>query len=277
MTQFQTKYVVQLEDNLVEMRISDKVHEYRYSWETSRHCNADYELHVILRGETSVEVEHSINHLSAGQAILIMPGKYHTPINLDKQIDHFSISFSFLKGGLERALQREISDSKIFRFSADTLDECDKVYNECSCRSMFGNKKIELLLTSIIISTFRCLNPATVYKNEYLPNELVRSDIIDNFFDLSLKDCLSENDLARMLHITTRHLNREMYRLYGMSFQQKLIRERMERAAWLLQTTNKSIDEIAADVGYKSGAAFYKAFVKYFETTPKKYRLQKKI
>lgn len=275
MKQFQSKYVVQLDDNVVEMRISEKSCEHRYSWDASRHCNADYELHVMLRGEVSVEVEQSVNHLSAGQAMLIMPGKYHMPTYPDGQIDHFSISFSFLKGGLERVLQSEISDCKVFRFSADTLHECTEVYNECTLRNMFSNKKIELLLTSIIISTFRCLEHATADKNEYLPNELVRSDIIDNFFDLSIGDCPTEKDLAGMLHITTRHLGRVMYKLYGMSFQQKLIRERMERAAWLLQTTNKTIDLVSAEVGYKSEAAFYKAFIRYFKTTPRKYRLNK--
>ena len=50
----------------------------------------------------------------------------------------------------------------------------------------------------------------------------------------------------------------------------------MDRAAWLLRTSDKKIDEIAEAIGYASEAAFYQAFRKYFHITPKKYRMEKK-
>ncbi|GHT34851.1 AraC family transcriptional regulator [Bacteroidia bacterium] len=49
-------------------------------------------------------------------------------------------------------------------------------------------------------------------------------------------------------------------------------RLRLERAAFLLQNTHKSIADIASTVGYTSENAFFKRFKEHFKLTPKKYR-----
>jgi len=48
-----------------------------------------------------------------------------------------------------------------------------------------------------------------------------------------------------------------------MTFQEKMTHAKMDRAAWLLRTSNKKIIEVAESVGYSSEAAFYQAFRKY--------------
>jgi transcriptional regulator GlxA family with amidase domain len=57
-----------------------------------------------------------------------------------------------------------------------------------------------------------------------------------------------------------------------MNFSEKKHRARMDRAAWLLRTTDYSISKICEEVGYISENSFFKAFKKLYSTTPAKYR-----
>ena len=49
---------------------------------------------------------------------------------------------------------------------------------------------------------------------------------------------------------------------------------RIDTAQHLLRVTDKSIEEICMLVGYAGTAAFYKAFKRYADSTPIKYRKQ---
>jgi AraC-like DNA-binding protein len=51
-----------------------------------------------------------------------------------------------------------------------------------------------------------------------------------------------------------------------------LARWRLQLAARLLQTTQKSIVQLASDVGYESQAAFNRAFKREFGLPPAQYR-----
>ena len=53
-----------------------------------------------------------------------------------------------------------------------------------------------------------------------------------------------------------------------------LARWRLQLAARMLQTSGKSIGQIAADVGYTSQAAFNRAFKRQFDMPPVQYRRQ---
>jgi transcriptional regulator GlxA family with amidase domain len=56
-----------------------------------------------------------------------------------------------------------------------------------------------------------------------------------------------------------------------------LTRWRLQLGAQMLTSTNKSVLQIAADVGYESEAAFNRAFKREFELPPARFRSQSKI
>jgi transcriptional regulator GlxA family with amidase domain len=55
-----------------------------------------------------------------------------------------------------------------------------------------------------------------------------------------------------------------------------LTRWRLQLGAQMLTCTNKSVLQIAADVGYESEAAFNRAFKREFELPPARFRSQSK-
>ena len=62
--------------------------------------------------------------------------------------------------------------------------------------------------------------------------------------------------------------------VYGTSLAAHIREHRMEQAAKLLRTTDRSIAEIAQAVGYDSQSKFTAAFKAYFHMLPREYRKQ---
>jgi AraC-like DNA-binding protein len=79
-------------------------------------------------------------------------------------------------------------------------------------------------------------------------------------------------DLARAAGMSTDRLERAMRRSLGISPKQYLIRQRAERAAMLLATTDRSIAAIAADCGYYDQSQLTRQFRAHAGMTPSDYR-----
>ena len=97
---------------------------------------------------------------------------------------------------------------------------------------------------------------------------------IDDFFENNFAEPAGEELLAKELNLSRRQLDRVLRKYYGMGYRQKLIRARMDHAAWLLRTTDWHISRIAAFVGYTSDSAFFQVFRSHFGITPSRYRKQ---
>ena len=83
---------------------------------------------------------------------------------------------------------------------------------------------------------------------------------------------LTTESIANALNMSTRSLYRRLKDL-GLPFPKEYLRERrMEKAVVLLQTTDKSIQEIIYECGFNNRAHFYKEFGKRYQVTPKEYR-----
>ncbi len=76
---------------------------------------------------------------------------------------------------------------------------------------------------------------------------------------------------AEALHITSRTLRRQL-NTFDTSFQDILNEVRKSRALKLLKTTDKSVDDIAHELGYSDPSNFGRAFRKWVGKSPKAFR-----
>lgn len=83
---------------------------------------------------------------------------------------------------------------------------------------------------------------------------------------------LSVADLARCAGLSPAQFSREFRRTYGETPHQYLITRRLERAATLLTTTDRSVAEICMSVGWTSVGSFTTAFRRIHGVTPLAYR-----
>ena len=265
------EFIVHIGDSSIALRLNDQYHN-QFTWDTQRHSNADYELHMILSGNCKVSVEDQQYNLSAGNAILISPGHYHNPLVISNAFRKFSVSFFPFSGKVANAIQ-QVGTASIISLSDIVLQLAKQILDEHNSLP-FHREFTGATLSHIMIHTLRKLEisePSTCADafNDW------RTDVIDDFFAEDL-DYGTEMELANKLHLSRRQLSRVMQTHYGMSFRQKMLATKMDQAAWFLRTTDLSIMQICSKVGYSSEAAFYQNFKAYHGVTPLQYRKQHK-
>ncbi len=86
--------------------------------------------------------------------------------------------------------------------------------------------------------------------------------------DAALSEFASSNgmDIYSMSRLIKRHFKK--------SFKDLLIEKRMQQAAFLLSTTKMTILDISLAVGYENSSYFHRSFQKFFDMSPRSYRLR---
>jgi AraC family transcriptional regulator of arabinose operon len=79
-------------------------------------------------------------------------------------------------------------------------------------------------------------------------------------------------ELARMAHLSSSRLSHLFKVVTGSSLQAVLSGARLQAAAGILESTEKSIKEVSYNVGYRHSPSFVRAFRKQFGATPNDYR-----
>jgi AraC-like DNA-binding protein len=83
---------------------------------------------------------------------------------------------------------------------------------------------------------------------------------------------LDVDDLARAAGLSRAHFSREFRRAFGESPHAYLLTRRLERAAALLRTTDRSVAEICFSVGLRSVGSFTTSFTATYGRSPTAYR-----
>ncbi len=83
---------------------------------------------------------------------------------------------------------------------------------------------------------------------------------------------LTVADLARVAGLSRAHFSREFRRAYGESPHGYLLTRRLERAAALLRTTDRSVADICVSVGLQSVGSFTTSFTRTYGVSPTAYR-----
>ena len=90
--------------------------------------------------------------------------------------------------------------------------------------------------------------------------------------DRRFAEPLDVDDLAQAAGLSRAHFSREFRRTFGESPHAYLLTRRLERAAAMLRTTDRSVAEICLDVGLQSVGSFTTTFTRTYGMSPTAYR-----
>src|SRR3954462_3270845 len=90
--------------------------------------------------------------------------------------------------------------------------------------------------------------------------------------DARYAEPLGVDDLARAAGLSRAHFSRAFRRAFGETPHGYLLTRRLERAAALLRTTDRSVADICMSVGLQSVGSFTTSFTRHFGRTPTEYR-----
>ena len=267
------EYTLHLDNERIHLTMVNNLHETKGFWNSSSHNHAGFELHVLLSGTASVDVEGKRVRVGAKQAVFIGPGQYHRPITASQTLERVSVAFSPAEGPLRRDLLEAVGHCRVMDVGPEILALCRGLVEECPEELPFRETLVRSRLLLLLGSCFRLMDisgggPA----KKLMPNKY--TDRIDAFFETCLREGSDIDRLAEQLHLSRSQVSRVLKKTYGMTFREKLIRTRMDQAAWLLRHTDRLISEISTEVGYVSESRFYKMFRERTGMTPDRYRAQ---
>ena len=93
-----------------------------------------------------------------------------------------------------------------------------------------------------------------------------------DLIDARYAEPLDVAEIARAARLSPAHFSREFRRAFGETPHQYLLTRRLERAAALLRSTDRSVTEICFLVGLRSVGSFTTSFGRAFGMTPTQYR-----
>src|SRR3954469_19957837 len=90
--------------------------------------------------------------------------------------------------------------------------------------------------------------------------------------DARYPDALDVDDMAAPAGLSRAHFSREFRRAFGETPHAYLVTRRLERAAALLRSTDRSVPDVCLSVGLRSVGSFTTAFTRTFGVPPTAYR-----
>lgn len=252
---------------------------------SEKHNHSSYEVQIITQGEGTFFVKQTKHNVRTGDCIIIERGVYHSLYGSTtdfKRID-FRFRISEMKGNLsiykskdDNILKDTFLNGFVYKIIFDRLkiiNIVNEITNEFNNRKPCYYSAVRSLFSLLIVSIARELSPAVIkeYDVPYKVLDEKRTLLIEKFFDNYDMD-LTSDDLAKLLKISKRQLNRIMQNIYNTTFKQKLIDTRIEVAKELLKNSDLNIYEIAHKVGYTSAKCFSNIFTKKVGMTPTSFR-----
>ena len=206
----------------------------------SNYHNHNYaEIHVVV-GDCEITVEGTPYALCGANMLVIPPDRYHSTTGTSDDVKHIAFQ-----------INRDFGQASVYPINSELAEEFfEKLY---TVDKYANHASIALYLAFFVGTAFSQCEIVPRYIED--PNFLIHEFISLNYHrDASLRE------LAEILHLSERQAQRLVRARYGKSFRSVLSSTRIEVPKRLITSTNASLSEIAAAVGYRSYAGFWKAF-----------------
>ena len=238
------------------------------------HSHAEYELFLVEAGALTLDTPRGPMRFSAGELAVVPPDLMHTMRLSEEAAEYGSLHFRFsptvAAGGGQGSLGRLrslLSQGEVLRFLAPA-GASGRLFDALA----LGGMHPPLALFALFLLL---LEKDTEHGRE---GALRGADLL---YELNEVICgrfmepQTARKIASSLFISERKLSRLVRRHYGCSLHKLLQEKRIAMARSLLDTTDLTVEEIAATVGYSSKVSLYAEFKRRYGTTPARYRRER--
>lgn len=253
------------------------------------HTNNYFEIYYAFSGNCSIHFPNEIIELKRGTVLIVAPTALHaSPCYCD---DGVLIYYMLRASTFDQVFWKQLpSDSLMATFFHQALsgqhpssylhfetgDDAEierlllQIYSEYYKEEPYKSQLINALMSTFFILLLRRYEgtvrlPRTedfFWKHEF---SAILSHIQAHYADVTL------SELSKKFHYSEKQISRIVQNCMGMSYNQLIVKLRMEKAAALLRQNSASVDNIASAVGYSTVSSFYRTFTKYFGCTPGNY------
>lgn len=248
------------------------------------HYHDELEIIYCISGSGCILIGGESYVITSKDSIIILPDQVHSIESITEPFEYFNILFKF------SMIESEREDNFIYQqymvpfakgsVSVPYIIKRDShLYEQLSPHILplidEGKEISILLIKSHLYAIIDILNSIAVpidkkSNSNYKTNEFLRQAVqyINDYYSEKVK--ISE--VSAFCGYSSSHFMKLFKDLTGISFSQYLVRFRLEKAARLLRSTDKSIINIATLCGFFNASYFTRAFIKQYQSTPSEYR-----
>lgn len=228
------------------------------------------------KGITNIEIDFSKQKIKGPALIFIHPNQIHRVISFeDAVIISWIIAVDSIRPEYLKVLE-ELSPVNLLPLNQDTLSIIEETASICI---KLSERREEKMYASILKES--CNTLVALVISQYLAasrttDKYSRFDVITKAFktalELNFAAVKSPSDYAAILNISTPYLNECIKTATGYSVSYHIQHRIVLEAKRLLYHSDKSIKEIAAELGYDDYSYFTRLFSKIVKMTPVVFR-----
>lgn len=252
------------------------------------HTNSYFEIYYAFSGNCPIHFKDEIITLKQGTVLIVAPSAAHaSPCFSD---DSVLVYYMVRSSTFDQVFWNQIpSDSLMATFFRQALsgqhpssylhfetggDEdihrlLLQIYHEYYLDNPYQSQLLNALMSTFFILLLRRYEgtarlPRTedfFWKHEF---SAILSHIQANYATVT------QAELAQQFHYSERQISRIVQSCMGMTYNQLILKLRMEKAAALLRQ-KVSIEAVSNAVGYSTVSSFYRAFIRYYDCKPAEY------
>lgn len=243
----------------------------------------DHRLIVILKGYGKIRIDRKMYETSPCELYLIKPGtSYRVCCGEDQEISVINFDTGYENAHLI---------DPILSVDASHFDPSDILDGDSDC-PVGGSMRVEnddLLLLYRMYGTYLREDLGAETKSFCLTSQLLylasrallcerdgkpgaTSSAIYKYVIENAYGKITVGEVARTFNYSTSFVEKSLRTNFGLSFKQLVIETRLKRSLWLLENTELSCAQIAAELGFSSGQHFSSTFMKKYGKRPSFYR-----
>lgn len=236
--------------------------------------------YYLAEGFGKLSIESEMVEVHAGDLIIINSNIGHT-MYLDKDIANIKY-FGFGIESISIAGLVDDAAKTINYFHIDNRDKSLKfedyfedIYNEYKGNDIFSNSLANAVASTLVINLLRKYRKSITVKHDKKINRQI--DYIKSYIDTNYNEDIKLEDLSSMAYMNKFHLISEFKQSYRITPIEYLILKRIEISKNLLISTNHTMEEISALVGFNSQSYFNQVFKKKVGQTPSQFRRKHRL
>lgn len=260
-------------------------------WTHSSRKIDSYEFIVGVRGTLYIEQDDERYCVSPGTALLIPPGIPHSGYQpSDGELSFYWFHF-LCTDAMQFCGEEEWEQARLLRQSNEFLSSINGSLFLPLFFRLSSNERIDVLFqqlqhlansklhyrralhyaaTSIVLELAEQAESALIHGKRYSPDPLVSS--IVEWIRVHAAEPLTVSFIAEKYGYNRDYLSRLFKRTMGMNLQEYIHIQKMARAKSLLTSSNRTVKQIAFDIGMSDEKYFIRLFRKYEHLTPTGYR-----
>ena len=243
------------------------------------HFHSYFELFYVNSGNFAIKFEDKEEQFQKDDMIIVSPGINHRTLVPNSGISRYNINFLMEKNSVKTEFSLYDALSKALSKPYLHFSNCPDVRAiiKKTVSSILSADKMNLCLNfhELIVNI---LNKTDMYAVMPQPASILSDSSMLRMYKLQqvifkcyMQD-ISLEYIAKKLYLSTRQASRVIQQYYGCTYRELVTKMRMKVAAELLLSTEMTVLEISAHVGYNSIKGFYSAFKKHYNCLPTEYR-----